>query len=315
MDGYDSQLFKTCWTPWAARVLSLPIGVLLCLCPSQVLSQSQASKSGVVRIKAGTLVDDPLAKRWNRIVLLAKPEISSGATDALPSSIRSAVSTLILSILATVDSYQDASGAVRYRLTEVGVGYSCGVNGQLKIVNVEEARSVGAKLSFIQRQLLAENEKQLDQVQLIARTATLVMFDTPAILLRDNQHKDFVMRHFVWIDSTTGDSAALVWLLEATPRGGPLSVVDDPMAWLPAGTRENRAIHVDGNEFSFLGIPTDRAFALEDLPPGQPVAWTSAAKQIAGRSTYNLDELQQLTIALNQALHSPKGSYSSLGEE
>ena len=269
-------------------------------CLSAVPGHAEDS-SGLRRIEAGTLVDNPDAARWNSVVLLARPRIASGSVGAIPKSIRDTVSSFVLTIMVTVDSQSGdgPSGAIRYRLAELGVGYSMRVNGVLKIVTLEEHKSMGVRLGLIQRHMLAENEKQLATASLIAKTSTLLLFDAPALMLRNGVHTDLTMRHFVWVDPKSGRTSALIWLIDRN-QGRP-RVIDEPMRWVPSGTKEDRAIHVDGDEF-ILSIPTERAFALEKLPPGKDVPWTPAARTLAAQSSYETDALRQLTIALNQAL-------------
>ncbi len=254
-------------------------------------------------IDAGTLVEEPSGQRWNRLVLLAQPRLASGDVDSLTSSIRDSVASLLLTIMATVESRPESDrGEAVYRLKEVGVGYSMRIDDQLQIMTLAEADRRGVSLGLIRRQLLSENEKQLQRLRLIAQTSTLAIFDAPAIMLQQGEHRDFTMRHFVWIDARTGRSATLVWLLEPTP-GAALVASGAGIRWVPAGTQEDRVIHVDGKEF-FLGIPTSRAFALQDLPPGKTVAWTDEIRRLAARPGYSIDDLRQLSTALNAALHS-----------
>ena len=61
---------------------------------------------------------------------------------------------------------------------------------------------------------------------------------------------------------------------------GGLDVVDVPPRWIPPGTREDRAIHVDAGEFA-LGLPTKRAFALVDMLPSA-LSGTSSGCSPAG---------------------------------
>lgn len=270
--------------------------------------QATGRSARLPRVEAGTMVESPDAKRWNRVVLLARPRIASGDVNSLPKSIKNIVSSFVLSILATSEAYVDAeSGAQRYRLAEVGVGYAMDIGGELKIVTVADAAKVGARLGFIQRQMLTENQKQLDTARLVARTSTITVFDTPALLWRQGEHRDYIMRHFIWIDSRTGKNSALAWLMQTNVQGE-LEVADEPMRWIPAGLKEDRAIHVDGDEFLLGGIPTEKAFALEDLPPGKDVAWTAEAREYAAHSRFDLETLKSLTFALNSALKSLKSS-------
>ena len=110
------------------------------------------------------------------------------------------------------------------------------------------------------------------------------------------------MRHFVWVDSSTGRTAALVWLIKRDSAGGYVVEVEEPARWAPAGLREDRAIHVDGRQFNFLGIPTEKAFAIERLPPGRQVPWTEEAKDVAATEHFDRDSLQRISNALTNML-------------
>lgn len=254
------------------------------------------------QIPPGTIIEGADNERWNTVVLLARPTLSSGDREMIPESIAQLVPTFVLSILATVERYAPpASPTPKFRLKEVGVGFSTEVDGKLKVVTPDTASQVGAKLGFVQKRLLSTNQDQLKTVKVIAQTSTLLIFDAPSLMLRDGKHRDYVTRHFIWIDSNKGSSAALVWLLEED-SAGKLVVVKESMRFVPRGTRENRKTHVDRNEFMLGGIPTERSFALEDLPPGKPVPWTSDAQSLAGLPKYTEDQLRQLTVSLSQAL-------------
>ncbi len=73
------------------------------------------------------------------------------------------------------------------------------------------------------------------------------------------------------------------------------------MRWVPAGTKELREIHVDEGAF-ILGIPTERAFALEDLPPGKDIPWTRQTAMVAALPTYDDAHTSELVGALREAL-------------
>ncbi len=293
---------------------SMPLSWLtLALLVSQYVgvthAQERVAKSRELpRIEAGTLVsfDTSVGKtagHWNRVVLLARPRIASGDVEALSSAIRDSVSDFVLTILASVEEFQDPTvGQPRFRLVDIGVGYSTHVNGEMRTVTVADAEKVGVKLGIFPRMLLAENEKKLATATITARTSTLMIVDTPAVVLRSKEHHDFVMRHFIWVEPTTGRNAALVWLIDHDQAGNPIVDPSEPPRWAPAGLQEDRAIHVDRKEFNFIGIPNDRAFAIEDLPPGRPIPWTAEARALAAKPSYQADELRDLSLALNAML-------------
>ena len=150
--------------------------------------------------------------------------------------------------------------------------------------------------------MLSENEKQIASLKLAVRTSTLAIFDAPAIMFRDGQHKDFTTRHLIWIDSKTGKLALVIWLLTPPDKNGRVQLAEKNLRVVAPGTNEDRKVHVDGRSF-FLGIPSQRAFGLEDLPPGTDIVWTAAAQSLAMLVTYDSSELNQFSTALNQMLN------------
>lgn len=291
----------------AMLAFTLSTTVLASSAWSQTVAGNTLESGGILKkLPAGTKAEPTESDTWNRVIALARPKIASGDIDALPASIRSAVSSFILTIMAKVEKRADG----KYRLADVGAGYSVPIEGTLTVVTPDKATEVGASLGFVQRQMLIQNVSQLEAIPVIAQNTQLLIFDTPAILLRSGQHVDLIMRHFVWLDRESGKTATLVWLLEkddqATSAGWSLRVVDEPLRWLPPGLKESREIHVDGKEFSLLGIPTERAFALEDLPPGRELEWSLAGKRVAGLARYTSDQLRDLAAALNESLAARK---------
>lgn len=253
-------------------------------------------------ITPGTSVGDESATRWNRVVLLATPMINSGDTDKVGDLVRSTSSKFTLTILATVsDSTNSTSSELtkQFQLDEVGVGYSLLINGKQTVVSAETAGKLGAALTIVTRQVLSENEQQLALVEEIVRTSTVTIFDSPSLVFRNGTHEDLVMRHLVWIDAKSGQLTMLVWMMKKT--GDQLSVLDEPLRIVAAGTVEQRKVHVDGKAF-VLGIPTKKAFALEGLPPGKLTTWSLSARNLAGLGEYNQESLRQLTQALNEML-------------
>lgn len=279
------------------RILSL----LLMTCTASTLwGQSQPSVDrSVVKIQPGTVLNQPDAPRWNRTILLAKPRIASGDVNALSESIRQAASTFVLSIAATVDR-DPAANSNKFRLAEVGVGYSVRVDDRFTVIRPEDYEDYGVSLSFVQRQMLSENQKQLETIRVIARGTTLLMFDVPSMMLHRGEHVDFAMRHLIWIDSNSGKLATMVWLNQLDAMQQPRVADWEAIRWLEPATFEDRTIHVDGDQFTLL-IPGKRAFALERLPPGRSIAWTAAAAKLGALDRYDMQSMQDLLRELNAA--------------
>ncbi len=247
----------------------------------------------VTRIPAGTVVTDSGAKTWNRVVLLAKPRIVSGSVESLNESIRDAVSSFSLTMMARVNKKDGA-----FQLDDVGLGYSVPIKSHPTVIDSDSVERLGVSLGFIQRQVLGQHETRLATTRVIVRTSTLLIFDVPAIFFRDGKHRDFVARHLVWIDPASGRAAMATWLM-VRRQDGRLVIASDPPRVVSAATKEDRRIHVDGDQF-FLGIPGEHAFALEELPPGEDLNWTDALKRLATRSTYDADSLGKLSREINR---------------
>jgi len=291
-------------------VLAKPIalGILLIfagfgLCGQSAAGQEKTAKS-VSILPAGTVIGDKSAKQWNRILLLAKPRISSGDVDTLSEDVRKTVSSFVLSVLATIEGYADAaSGQKRYRLRDVGIGYAMQREDKLLIISSAKQTEMKLELNFVGSQMLKTNEQQLKTARMIARTSTIYMFDTPSIMLLGDKHVKLITRHFIWVDSKSGSSSMLVWLV-AEDKSGNWRVASKSLQWVPTGTQEDRKVHVDGDQF-FLGIPkNERAFALESLPPGKAADWSPEAIELASRQSYDAQSLRSLALALNACLQS-----------
>jgi hypothetical protein len=249
-------------------------------------------------VAAGTPVDDPLRDRWNRVVLLATPRFASGDTAEVSPSIRETVSRFTFAILATVRR-EAGAGDPRHRLVEVGVGYGVPLAGRLTVV-APDARLPGLSLDFLGRQVLGAKHKSLAEIECVGSDDTAVAFDVPTLMFRNDAHTELVVRHLVRVDPRTGAWSTCAWLAEAAD-GGPVVPTNEPLRLIPGGTREDRAIHVDGSRF-MLGFPTKQAFAVEDLPPGGAVPWSPPLLAAADAHAYAPPAFAQLTTAVEQAI-------------
>lgn len=255
-------------------------------------------------IEAGIVVEKPERDRWNRILLLATPCFASGDTEDVSDSIKDAVARFTFAILATVrpsDASEADDGAPRHELVEVGVGYCTMVNGRLTVI-APDATIPGLSLDFLGRQILNAKQKSLGDIVCVGKHATAVAFDAPTLMLRGDEHEDLVVRHLVRLDPRSGLCSTCVWLVPATDDGA-ATPLEDPLRLVDGSTREDRSIHVDGRRFTF-GLPTKRAFAVEDLPPGRRVDWSTSLRTAADAPTYSEKALGRLAAELDTAVAS-----------
>lgn len=256
-------------------------------------------------IPAGTAVVDAQANRWNRLLLVTTPILASGETGKVPAYIRNAVPRFSSAILATVASSPSMGGSApsgaspspAYVLAEVGIGCSMNLGGRETIVTPDEAEALGADLGFIERQILDRFAARLQERKVVVRTPDMMIFDAPAILAAKDGHRDETVRYFIWIDANTGATALAMWLID----GESSAVRDAPIQFIAGGATVEQRLHVDGAEFTF-GMPTERAFGIEQLPQGSAVPWTDSLKQLAGMKAYSDESLTAFVKAFGDAL-------------
>jgi hypothetical protein len=175
------------------------------------------------------------------------------------------------------------------------------VNDRLTVV-APDATMAGLSLDFLGRQVLNAKQKSLGEIACVGNHGTAVVFDAPSLMLRDDDHEDLIVRHLVRIDPQSGSCSTCAWLVSAADDGS-LEPVDEPLRIIEGGTREERPIHVDGQRFTF-GMPTKRAFAIEDLPPGRRVDWSTSLRTAADQATYSNEALDRLVTELDTAIAS-----------
>jgi len=285
------------------RLVVIALACLASFVPAAAAEKPIAPRPMTV-IEAGTVVDDPDRDRWNRIVLLATPRFASGDTADVSESIKEAVTEITLAILATVRpvAVSIAEGtAPQHELVEVGIGHCMRVNDRLTVV-APDASIAGLSLDFLARQVLNAKQKSLGEIACVGSHGTAVVFDTPSLMLRGEEHEEFVVRQLVRIDPQSGTCSTCAWLM-STDDHGSLEPVDEPLRIIDGGTREARPIHVDGRRFTF-GLPTKRAFAVEDLPPGRRVDWSTSLRTAADVPTYTNEALDRLVTELDTAVAS-----------
>ena len=295
--------------PTAGRAAVWPRLAIIALaslasCTTAAAAEKPLASRPMTVIEAGTVVDDPNRDRWNKIVLLATPRFASGDTEDVSESIKEAVTEITFAILATVRPLEASAAegtALRHELVEVGIGHCMRVNDRLTVV-APDATMAGFSLDFLGRQVLNAKQKSLGEILSVGSHGTAVVFDAPSLMLRGEEHEELIVRHLVRIDPQSGTCSTCAWLVKIENDGTP-KPVDEPLRIIDGGTREERPIHVDGQRFTF-GLPTKKAFAVEDLPPGRRVDWSTSLRTAADEGTYSAEALARLVTELDTAVAS-----------
>jgi hypothetical protein len=229
------------------------------------------------RIKSGTVIGKEGARNWTDLVLHGVPRVADGDVEKVSATLSRLVSLFHLTILADVDLETSQPGT--YRLGDVAVGLAMKINGREVVVSSKSQQALGAKLSLIDRNALSGNEACLDQALQVARTPTMVIFDATAIMRLGDENRNVIDRHALVVSPTNGRLTTFVWALDRDKNGNN-ELVGDKIRILPRGLREDRRLYVDSRRF-VLGLPSQEAFALVDLPPGDTIKPSDALRTAA----------------------------------
>ena len=252
----------------------------------------------VERIEPGVVIGQQQQAGYSNLVTLVLPRLSSGHLDSLPDYAKRYAAMFKLAIMANVVKHE-AQGRAVYSLDKVRLGFSMDINGKMTIVTKATANQLGANLGMIDRSVLGGNEDCLNDVIQVARNNRLIVFDAKANMLVGDDHEERVIRHFIWVSSTTGKLGFLVWQLNET--GTDRYAIDSPaMQLLPPGYKEDRQIHVSAGGF-LSSIPTPSRFAVVKIPQGKAIPFTAKTRQVAGAKNLTAKDLAALVSGVSEA--------------
>ena len=247
---------------------------------------------------------------WNRLLLVADVKMNSGDVESVSETIVDAASKYSITLMASIENLgaPAATGRGQYRLAKVGAGVSASGSSGRIIISPDTASDLGFSPGIISGQVLRANQAQLADVKVVAKTNELAIFDAPSVMFRRGEHREYLTRHFLFLDASSGEGKLLVWLLapSSSEKQQSMPVINNPIRVTNWGTVETRRIHVDEDQFGLFGVPSEIAFGLEDLPPGDDVNWTKQAAKLAGRKAYTQAQIEELFDSLRQAMLSGK---------
>jgi hypothetical protein len=243
------------------------------------------------RIPVGTVIGRRPPERWSNLVLLAIPTLTREDERDAPRMATHYAKMFKFTILANVARRGNEKDSPFY-LERVARGFATTVDGKQVIVSGKD--TLGADLGLFGRRILDENEKVLDNdVRQVVRTATMLIFDAQAVMLRGGEHVNMIMRHALLVDPASGRLYTLVWLLTRDYKPA-----EKVIQLLPDGMREQRMLSIKRDKFSRLGIPERDAFGLRQVPQGKPIDFTEDLKKIACIKTFDEAKVPQIEETL-----------------
>ena len=259
-----------------------------------------AQPRALPRMKPGTVVGREAPRGWSHLIIKSQPRLAQHEAEKLHSMAARLTRMLFTAFVANVMQERSADGR-RFRLESVAVGLGTPIDGKDVIVSSKTLDEQNAELDLIASFVLSQSEKELAKVVEIGRSATMSLFDSPAILLREEKHEAVVLRHAVLVDPDDGQLETLVWVLNISAD-----------RYLPASQRLRRLkpnlvfdcyLHVDSDEV-IAGIPNSTAFAMFSLPGGDKLDKPRSLGNITARRRMTPRDLERIEVQLRRALRS-----------
>jgi hypothetical protein len=292
-------LFVVGPTPSAA---AQPIAALTKIAAGTVIEDGRVDND----VRGDTVAGNNLLGGWTDRVLIASPRVASGDVDQVSSLVKKHAELLSFVILARVEQTVAASGPPMATLQDVGFGLAAKIDGRLQVVSGPPAQKAGAAveppadLGFIGNRVLRSGERSLDEMRLVVRRTTLLIYDSPAVINLSGSNQHCVIRSMIWVEPQTGKLHHALWAMQKGGREPWIPALPEGV-YLPVPTEEDRILHVDVRRFSF-GIPAASAFGLKSLPPGYSFSLAGRLEELACRESYDEQELGELAVALISAL-------------
>ena len=158
---------------------------------------------------------------------------------------------------------------VQYRLARLAVGVGTTIGGNDTICSPETRKRLGANLGLMERVVLDKAQEKLPDTQLVAYSKTMAVVDSPALMLRGGRHRQVVLRYALLVDPATGRLETFLWLIDQDESGNYAAAPAGEIEWLPPSKLEDCILNVDAREFNALGMPTETAFAITNIPQGK----------------------------------------------
>lgn len=248
-------------------------------------------------IPAGTVIGSEPPKGWSNLIIKSYSRPGAGDVKQLSPTADRLARLLFTAILADV---KPAEGG-RHKLAKVAVGMGTRIRDKDTVITPDSQKRLGANLGLIARVVLRTAQEKLAETTVVARSDTLMIFDSPSYLAVDGRHKPIVLRYALLVGERTGRLESLVWALGREERGGysePIGAVH----WLSPNMTDECILHVDGAEFS-LGQPTEKAFAMTTPPKGRKeLAIGDDWKALASEAKFTTARAADLEARLREAM-------------
>lgn len=256
-------------------------------------------------ITPGTVVENAPPVGWSHLIIKSLPRVKASEIERLPPNPFVGRDGLVRQVswmftVFTADVVKDVQGeSGRYRLRAIGLGLGANVHGRDMVLTVDSAERLGLKLDPIQAITLTTGYRVQQQARIVVFGPTFAVVDTPVTFHCGQRNHALRFRYGLLVNARTGALEVLAWRLGL--ENGQYADLTRAVLLHP-NTIDEAELVPDLNEFP-LGIPNERAFGVEDLPPHRrEVTIPESLRELAGQTRFTPEQAYRLENALRQLL-------------
>ena len=215
----------------------------------------------LVPLRAGLVIDRDVPAGWTGLALKSVPRLATGDLTSLPATART-LATLFRTVMLT-EVAAGPGGGGGHVLKRVGLGLCSPLGGVDTVVSNSGEGGPADGLGFVERQVLAKAEEQLNLGRLAASTTTFALLVSPTVQKVGKSHGPIRVAYAFLVEPEGGRVRTLAWTLRGAESPG--EVVE-----IAEGHVDDCAIDVAADRW--LGaIPHDWSFAMNGLPAGRVI--------------------------------------------
>lgn len=226
------------------------------------------------RVKPGTPITLQPPEGWSHLVIAAHPHPSDEARRSVNAQTAELAGMIVTTFVANVQRNQ----AQQFYLDAVAMGLGVAIKGKYSVVSPDTQEKLGANLGLFARIVLSRFDDKQALCTVVARSETLAIIDTPAVMIRRGKHESVVFRYAVLVNPKSGRLETVVWEIDLDRNRYVASELTPQ--WLPPNKFDDVNLAVDLNEFT-LGIPSEIAFATPQLPQGRDLKFSDGFRELA----------------------------------
>lgn len=243
----------------------------------------------------GTVVGTTAPEGWSHLVIKSLPRVRPDQRKHLPGITVEKAGWMFTAFAANVAKQPDGT----FAFAGIGLGLGAKCRDGDTIITSETGRKYGARMGII-----GEGGMILDKGYAIQRKGVMplrspgfAILDTPVWFRCGDGNRLVRYRYTLLVDRASGRLDVLMWSLGAD--GSPCDQLAQIVRIAP-DTIDPAELVVDMKKVNAVGMPSDDAFAVEQLPPGARRVMPADLRALAGTTRFAQGSARDLEARLRR---------------